>query len=61
MPSPITTPRSMPSSRAARCARFACNPRVLRGHSEGTQRASGALSGHPRALRGQSAARREAI
>jgi hypothetical protein len=32
--------------------------RALRGHSEGTQRPSGALSGHQRALRGQSAARR---
>jgi hypothetical protein len=39
---------------------------VLRGHSEGTQRALGGHQGHsvaihPRALRGQSAARREAI
>jgi hypothetical protein len=64
-PSPMTTPRSRPSSRAARCARFACSQRVLRGHSEvirghsdGTRRPSGALRGHPRALRGQSAARR---
>ena len=57
-PGTITTTRSRPSSRAARCARFACNQRVLRGHSEGTRRPSGALSGHPRALRGQSAARR---
>ncbi len=60
----MATPRSRPSSRAARCARFACSQRyseVIRGHSEGTQRPSGALSGHPRALRGQSAARREAI
>jgi hypothetical protein len=52
-PSPMATPRSRPSSRAARCAGFACNQRVLRGHSEGTRRPSGALSGHPRALRGQ--------
>ena len=39
------TPRSRPSSRAARCARFACNPRVLRGHSE-------AIRGHLEAIRG---------
>jgi hypothetical protein len=65
-PIPIATPRSRPSSRAARCARFACNQRVLSGHSEGTQRALRGHRGHsvaihPRALRGQSAARREAI
>ena len=49
--STMATPRSRPSSRAARCARYACNQRyseVIRGHSEGTQRPSEALIGHQR-------------
>jgi hypothetical protein len=44
-PRTIATPRSRPSSRAARCARFACNQRALRGHSEGTQRALRGIRG----------------
>ena len=48
-PSTMATPRSRPSSRAARCARFACTQRALGGHSEGTQRAP---RGHAVAIRG---------
>jgi hypothetical protein len=44
-PSTLPTPRSRPSSRAARCARFACNQRALRGHQR-------ALRGHAEAIRG---------
>ena len=44
-PITITTPRSRPSSRAARCARFACNQRVLSGHQR-------VLRGHAEAIRG---------
>jgi hypothetical protein len=44
-PSTMTTPRSRPSSRAARCARFACNQRALGGHQR-------ALRGHAEAIRG---------
>jgi hypothetical protein len=41
----MATPRSRPSSRAARCARFACNQRVLSGHQR-------ALRGYAEAIRG---------
>jgi hypothetical protein len=53
----LATPRSRPYSRAARCARFACNQRyseVIRGHSAATQRPSETLSGHQWPFRGHS-------